>query len=107
MYYLENTNKTELLQFKIYKMQRRTFFKTSASTFRKMYVSKNVLITRPTNTLKKPYATHHVHTPQPETNTVEGIANNPEIILHRKTGDIVVHHPEVVEQLCVKNIAKK
>lgn len=102
---LLNNTKTQLLRCKIYTIQHRTAFKASANTFTKIYLSKNTLNMTPS--LQKSYATHRVHTPKPETNTAEGLANNPIVTLTRKNNELKIHHPEVVQQLCEKKHCEK
>lgn len=46
------------------------------------------------------YATHRVHTPDPTTNSKEGISNNPIFTLFRKKNSIVGQHSEWAYQEC-------
>jgi hypothetical protein len=70
-----------------------------ASTITRLLGNSN-LQKNSTKFLRESYAVHRAHTPDPTTNSQEGIKNNPIFTLFRKKGSIVGQHTEWVYQEC-------
>ena len=85
-------------------IKKRTMFKQATN---KLIQNISAKSNQTSGAMLREYATHRVFTPRPTTSSQDGLKNNPAVSLHRTKGDVVIQHPELVQQQCVQDNCKE